>query len=72
MMNLIDYLVGNTDRHWGNWGFLVNDDTNRLEKLYPRPVYDLVFMDIDLPRMKPSAPKAIPQIKAQANDAVLP
>ena len=23
MMNLIDYLVGNTDRHWGNWGFLV-------------------------------------------------
>ena len=55
MMNLIDYLVGNTDRHWGNWGFMVKNDTNRLEKLYPRPVYDLVFMDIDLPRMKPSA-----------------
>lgn len=23
MMNIIDYLVGNTDRHWGNWGILV-------------------------------------------------
>lgn len=20
MMNIVDYLVGNTDRHWGNWG----------------------------------------------------
>lgn len=35
MMNIVDYLVGNTDRHWGNWGFFVNSDTNELGKLYP-------------------------------------
>lgn len=25
IMNLCDYLVGNTDRHWGNWLFLYDD-----------------------------------------------
>lgn len=25
-MNLADFLVGNTDRHWGNWGFLFNEE----------------------------------------------
>lgn len=29
MMNVIDYLVGNTDRHWGNWGFLVDNRGNK-------------------------------------------
>lgn len=29
MMNIIDYLVGNTDRHWGNWGVLVENTTNK-------------------------------------------
>lgn len=29
MMNIIDYLVGNTDRHWGNWGVLVNNSNNK-------------------------------------------
>ncbi len=29
MMNIIDYLVGNTDRHWGNWGILVDNTDNR-------------------------------------------
>ena len=33
MMNLVDYLVGNTDRHWGNWGFLVDNRTNKLRGL---------------------------------------
>lgn len=44
MMNLIDYLVGNTDRHWGNWGFLVNNDTNRLEKLHPLMDFNKAFL----------------------------
>ena len=26
MMNIIDYLTGNTDRHWGNWGVLVDNE----------------------------------------------
>lgn len=29
MMNIVDYLVGNTDRHWGNWGVLVDNSKNR-------------------------------------------
>lgn len=29
MMNILDYLIGNTDRHWGNWGVLVDNATNQ-------------------------------------------
>ena len=47
MMNLIDYLVGNTDRHWGNWGFLVSNDTNRLKKLYPLMDFNKSFLAYD-------------------------
>ena len=36
-MNIIDYLVGNTDRHWGNWGVLVDNATNT-----PRRLHDLM------------------------------
>lgn len=24
-MNLADFIIGNTDRHWGNWGFMFNE-----------------------------------------------
>ena len=47
MMNLIDYLVGNTDRHWGNWGFLVDNDTNKLEKLYSLMDFNKSFLAYD-------------------------
>ena len=47
MMNLIDYLVGNTDRHWGNWGFLVDNATNRLERLYPLMDFNKAFSAYD-------------------------
>ena len=47
MMNLIDYLVGNTDRHWGNWGFLVDNDTNRLERLHPLMDFNKAFLSYD-------------------------
>ena len=30
MMNILDYLVGNVDRHWGNWGFLIDNQKNKL------------------------------------------
>lgn len=36
LMNLGDYLIGNTDRHWGNWGFL-QSDTNQFR---PAPLMD--------------------------------
>ena len=35
MMNIIDYLIGNTDRHMRNWGFWVGNDSNTPEKLFP-------------------------------------
>jgi hypothetical protein len=37
-MNILDYLIGNTDRHWGNWGFLVDNRTN--QPLYLHPLMD--------------------------------
>ena len=47
MMNIIDYLVGNTDRHWGNWGFLVDHETNRLIRLHPLMDFNKAFQAYD-------------------------
>lgn len=47
MMNIIDYLIGNTDRHWGNWGFLVNNDTNELLELHPLMDFNKAFTSYD-------------------------
>ena len=47
MMNILDYLVGNTDRHWGNWGFLVDNKTNRPLKLFPLMDYNKAFQAYD-------------------------
>lgn len=46
MMNIIDYLVGNTDRHLANWGFLV-DEKNRLVKLHPLMDFNKSFLAYD-------------------------
>ena len=34
-MNILDYLVGNIDRHPENWGVLVDNQTNEYVSLYP-------------------------------------
>ena len=47
MMNIIDYLVGNTDRHWGNWGFWVTNSDNRLGKLHPLMDFNRAFRSYD-------------------------
>lgn len=47
MMNIVDYLIGNTDRHWGNWGFLVNNKTNRLMRLFPLMDFNKAFLSYD-------------------------
>ncbi len=47
MMNVIDYLVGNTDRHWGNWGFFVDNATNKLQALYPLMDFNKSFLAYD-------------------------
>lgn len=46
-MNMIDYLVGNTDRHWGNWGLLVDNKTNRPISLHPLMDFNKAFSAYD-------------------------
>ena len=47
MMNIIDYLVGNTDRHWGNWGFLVGNRNNKPLRLFPLMDFNKAFQAYD-------------------------
>ncbi len=42
-MNILDYLIGNTDRHPENWGFLVDNRTNRYISLYPLMDFNQCF-----------------------------
>ncbi|MEQ3613640.1 hypothetical protein, partial [Mediterraneibacter gnavus] len=47
MMNIVDYLVGNTDRHWGNWGVLVNNANNKPVSLHPLMDFNKTFNSYD-------------------------
>lgn len=47
MMNIVDYLIGNIDRHWGNWGFYVDNSTNKLQGLYPLMDFNKSFLSYD-------------------------
>lgn len=47
MMNILDYLIGNTDRHWGNWGLLVNNKTNKPVSLHPLMDFNQSFSAYD-------------------------
>ena len=47
MMNIIDYLIGNTDRHWGNWSFLVDNRTNKPPRLFPLMDFNKAFQAYD-------------------------
>ena len=47
MMNIIDYLIGNTDRHWGNWGVLVNNINNKPVRLYNLMDFNQAFNAYD-------------------------
>ena len=49
MMNLLDYLTGNTDRHWGNWGFLVDNRTNQPVRLFDLMDLNQTFLAYDTP-----------------------
>lgn len=46
-MNILDYLIGNTDRHPENWGFLIDNDTNRWISLYPVMDFNQSFLSYD-------------------------
>lgn len=47
MMNILDYLVGNTDRHWGNWGLLIDNRTNRPLRLHALMDFNQAFQMYD-------------------------
>ena len=47
MMNIADYLIGNVDRHWGNWGFEVDNSNNKLGKLYPLMDFNKSFLSYE-------------------------
>ncbi len=47
MMNILDYLVGNTDRHWGNWGFLMDNCTYKPVRLYDLMDFNRAFQSYD-------------------------
>lgn len=46
-MNILDYLVGNTDRHPENWGVLVDNSTNEYLSLYPLMDFNQSFLAYD-------------------------
>lgn len=46
-MNILDYLVGNTDRHPENWGFLIDNETNEYISLYPVMDFNQSFLSYD-------------------------
>ena len=46
-MNIIDYLIGNTDRHWGNWGVWVDNSTNKIIGLHPLMDFNKAFTSYD-------------------------
>lgn len=47
MMNIIDYLIGNTDRHWGNWGILIRNSNNKPVRLYDLMDFNQAFNSYD-------------------------
>ena len=46
-MNILDYLVGNTDRHVENWGFLIDNRTNKYVSLHPLMDFNQSFLSYD-------------------------
>lgn len=47
MMNIMDYLVGNTDRHWENWGLLMDNSTHKPIRLHDIMDFNQAFKSYD-------------------------
>lgn len=47
MMNILDYLVGNIDRHWENWGLLIDKQTNKPIRLHDLMDFNKAFSAYD-------------------------
>ena len=46
-MQIADYILNNSDRHVGNWGFCFDINENKLGKLYPLMDHDHAFDEED-------------------------
>ena len=71
-MNILVYLIGNTDRHPENRGFLIDNDTNQWFSLYPVMDFNQSFLAYDTIEgvsCKPLFPAVVTQ-KEAAIDAV--
>ena len=67
-MNILDYLVGNIDRHPENWGVLVDNETNEYLSLYPIMDFNMSFGSYDILEGA-SCQTAYPQRKTQREAA---
>ncbi len=47
MMNILDYLVGNTDRHWENWGILIENKSGKMLRLHDLMDFNQAFKSYD-------------------------
>lgn len=47
MMNILDYLVGNIDRHWENWGLLVDNQMNQPVRLHDLMDFNRAFQQYE-------------------------
>ena len=42
-MQIADYILNNSDRHVGNWGFYFDIEENKLQRMYPLMDHDHSF-----------------------------
>lgn len=47
-MNIVDYVLGNSDRHEGNWGFFVDNESGELLGTHPLMDFDHAFSNGEL------------------------
>lgn len=47
MMNILDYIVGNTDRHWENWGVLIDNQNGDILRLHDLMDFNQAFKAYD-------------------------
>ena len=47
-MNVADYILGNSDRHEGNWGFLIDNETGEIAQFMPLMDHDHAFSNEEL------------------------
>ncbi len=47
MMNILDYLVGNTDRHWENWGLFIDNKSGKILRLHDLMDFNQAFKAYD-------------------------